>query len=152
MVLHHGWPYDIHTYADVAPLLASGGYRTIVPYLRGYGTTRFLSPDTFRNGQQAALAADIVALMDVLAIDKAIRRPSPPADPLHGLKPIYRRSASLVGSAFNARLNRVGEALPFHGAAKAERFARRRGPCLRTRRVRFEARIRSTDRNVATSR
>jgi hypothetical protein len=55
-----------------------------VPYPRGYGTTRFLSPDTFRNGQQAALAADIVALMDVLAIDKAIRRPSPPADPLHG--------------------------------------------------------------------
>jgi len=152
VVLHHGWPYDIHSYADVAPLLASGGYRTIVPYLRGYGTTRFLSPDTFRNGQQAALAADIVALMDVLAIDKAIRRPSPPADPLHGLKPRYRRSASLVGSAFNARLNRVGEALPFHGAAKAERFARRRGPCLRTRRVRFAARIRSTDRNVATSR
>ena len=59
-----------------------------VPYLRGYGTTRFLSPDTFRNGQQAALAADIVVLMDVLAIDKAIRRASPPADPLHGLKPI----------------------------------------------------------------
>ena len=76
VVLHHGWPYDIHSYADVAPLLASGGYRTIVPYLRGYGTTRFLSPDTFRNGQQAALAADIVALMDVLAIEhawKAIR-------------------------------------------------------------------------------
>ena len=76
MVLHHGWPYDIHSYADVAPLLASGGYRTIVPYLRGYGTTRFLSPDTFRNGQQAALAADIVALMDVLAVEhawKAIR-------------------------------------------------------------------------------
>jgi pimeloyl-ACP methyl ester carboxylesterase len=55
VVLHHGWPYDIHSYADVAPLLASGGYRTIVPYLRGYGTTRFLSPDTFRNeaGEQA---------------------------------------------------------------------------------------------------
>jgi pimeloyl-ACP methyl ester carboxylesterase len=82
VVLHHGWPYDIHSYADVAPLLASGGYRTIVPYLRGYGTTRFLSLDTFRNGQQAALAADIVALMDVLAIDQAVRRPSSPADPL----------------------------------------------------------------------
>ena len=70
--LLHGWPYDIHTYVDVAPLLASAGYRVIVPYLRGYGTTRFLSGETARNGQQAALAADIIALMDALKIDKAI--------------------------------------------------------------------------------
>src|SRR5205809_2449899 len=72
VVLLHGWPYDIHSYLDVAPLLASAGYRVIVPYLRGYGTTRFLSNDTVRNGQQSALAADVVALMDALAIDKAI--------------------------------------------------------------------------------
>ena len=55
VILLHGWPYDIHTYVDVAPLLAAAGYRVIVPYLRGYGTTRFLSIDTPRNGQQAAL-------------------------------------------------------------------------------------------------
>ena len=72
VVLLHGWPYDIHTYVDVAPLLASSGYRVIVPYLRGYGTTRFLSNDTIRNGQQSALAADTIALMDALGIDKAI--------------------------------------------------------------------------------
>jgi pimeloyl-ACP methyl ester carboxylesterase len=72
VVLLHGWPYDIHTYVDVAPLLASAGYRVIVPYLRGYGTTRFLSSDTFRNGQQSALAADVIALLDALAINKAI--------------------------------------------------------------------------------
>jgi pimeloyl-ACP methyl ester carboxylesterase len=70
--LLHGWPYDIHSYADVAPRLAAAGYRVIVPYLRGYGTTRFLSAETVRNGQPAALAADLVALMDALAIDKAI--------------------------------------------------------------------------------
>ena len=72
VILLHGWPYDIHTYVDVAPLLADAGYRVIVPYLRGYGTTRFLSPDTPRNGQQSAIAADIVALMDALGIGKAI--------------------------------------------------------------------------------
>ena len=66
VLLLHGWPYDIHMYVDVAPLLASAGYRVIVPYLRGYGATRFLSPQTPRNGQQAALAADIVAFMDAL--------------------------------------------------------------------------------------
>lgn len=71
VILLHGWPYDIHTYVDVAPLLASVGFRVIVPYLRGYGTTRFLSDATPRNGQQAALAADIVALMDGLRIGKA---------------------------------------------------------------------------------
>ena len=72
VILLHGWPYDIHTYVDVAPLLASAGYRVIVPYLRGYGTTRFLSGDTPRNGQQAVLAVDVIALMDALKIEKAI--------------------------------------------------------------------------------
>jgi pimeloyl-ACP methyl ester carboxylesterase len=72
VLLLHGWPYDIHSYVDVAPLLASAGYRVIVPYLRGYGTTRFLSGETVRNGQQSALAVDIVALMDALKIEKAV--------------------------------------------------------------------------------
>jgi pimeloyl-ACP methyl ester carboxylesterase len=72
VILLHGWPYDIHTYVDVAPLLASAGYRVIVPYLRGYGTTRFLSGDTPRNGQQSAIAVDIIAVLDALRIDKAI--------------------------------------------------------------------------------
>jgi pimeloyl-ACP methyl ester carboxylesterase len=72
VILLHGWPYDIHSYVDVAPLLASTGYRVIVPYLRGYGTTRFLSNETLRNGQPSALAVDTLALMDALKIDKAI--------------------------------------------------------------------------------
>lgn len=72
VILLHGWPYDIHTYIDVAPILASKGYRVIVPYLRGYGTTRFLSGATQRNAQQSALALDIIALMDALRIQKAI--------------------------------------------------------------------------------
>jgi pimeloyl-ACP methyl ester carboxylesterase len=72
VVLLHGWPYDIHSYVDVAPLLASAGYRVIVPYLRGYGTTRFLSSETFRNGQQSAVAVDVLALMNALKIQKAI--------------------------------------------------------------------------------
>ena len=72
VVLLHGWPYDIHSFVDVAPLLASAGYRVIVPYLRGYGTTRFLSSEPFRNGQPSALATDIIALMDALKIQKAI--------------------------------------------------------------------------------
>jgi pimeloyl-ACP methyl ester carboxylesterase len=71
VVLLHGWPYDIYSFVDVAPLLASAGYRVIVPYLRGYGTTRFLSNDTIRNGEQAVVAVDIVALMDALRIEKA---------------------------------------------------------------------------------
>jgi pimeloyl-ACP methyl ester carboxylesterase len=71
VVLLHGWPYDIHSFVDVAPLLASKGYRVIVPYLRGYGTTRFLASDTFRNGQQSVVALDIIALMDALKIQKA---------------------------------------------------------------------------------
>jgi pimeloyl-ACP methyl ester carboxylesterase len=72
VILLHGWPYDIHSYVDVAPLLASAGYRVIIPYLRGYGTTHFLSSETFRNGQQSAIAVDIIALMDALRIEKAI--------------------------------------------------------------------------------
>ncbi len=72
VILLHGWPYDIHTYVDVAPLLESAGYRVIVPYLRGYGTTRFLSSETLRNAQPSALAADIVAFMDALKIRQAI--------------------------------------------------------------------------------
>ncbi|MCV3738723.1 alpha/beta hydrolase [Rhizobium sp. TRM96647] len=72
VLLLHGWPYDIHSYVDVAPLLAAQGYRVIVPYLRGYGTTRFLSADAPRNGQQSALAADMIALMDALGIEQAI--------------------------------------------------------------------------------
>jgi pimeloyl-ACP methyl ester carboxylesterase len=72
VILLHGWPYDIHSFVDVVPTLASDGYRVIVPYLRGYGTTGFLSSETFRNGQQSAVALDVIALMDALKIEKAI--------------------------------------------------------------------------------
>lgn len=72
VILLHGWPYDIHSYNEVVPILVSKGYRVITPYLRGSGTTTFLSKDTFRNGQQTALASDIIALMDALKIDKAV--------------------------------------------------------------------------------
>jgi pimeloyl-ACP methyl ester carboxylesterase len=72
VVLLHGWPYDIHSYVDVAPALGAAGYRVVVPFLRGYGTTRFLSGDTMRNGQQAALAVDVIDLMDALRIQSAI--------------------------------------------------------------------------------
>ena len=71
VVLLHGWPYDIHSFVDVAPLLASKGYRVIVPYLRGYGTTRFLAADTFRNAQQSVVGLDVIALMDALKIKTA---------------------------------------------------------------------------------
>jgi pimeloyl-ACP methyl ester carboxylesterase len=72
VILLHGWPYDIYSFVDVTPLLASAGYRVIVPYLRGYGSTRFLSATTVRNGQQSVVAVDIIALMDALKIEKAI--------------------------------------------------------------------------------
>ncbi len=72
VILLHGWPYDIHAFVDVAPLLASQGYRVIIPYLRGHGTTRFLSSDTARNGQPSAVAVDIIALMDALKIHEAV--------------------------------------------------------------------------------
>jgi pimeloyl-ACP methyl ester carboxylesterase len=71
VVLLHGWPYDIYSFVDVAPLLASAGYRVIIPYLRGYGSTRFLSSETFRNGQPSVAAVDAIALMDALKIEKA---------------------------------------------------------------------------------
>jgi pimeloyl-ACP methyl ester carboxylesterase len=72
VILLHGWPYDIHSYTDTAALLAAKGYRVIVPHLRGHGTTTFLSADTFRNGQQAVVALDIIALMDALKIKQAV--------------------------------------------------------------------------------
>ena len=72
VILLHGWPHDIHSYTDVAPLLASAGHRTIVPHVRGCGTTRSLSDTTSRNGHQAAVALDTVAMMDALKIEKAI--------------------------------------------------------------------------------
>jgi pimeloyl-ACP methyl ester carboxylesterase len=72
VLLLHGWPYDIHSFDDVTPVLAAAGYRVIVPYLRGFGTTRFLSDDTFRNGEQGALALDAITLMDALEIESAI--------------------------------------------------------------------------------
>jgi pimeloyl-ACP methyl ester carboxylesterase len=72
VILLHGWPYDIHSYVEVSSLLADAGYRVLVPHLRGYGTTRFLSDATFRNGQQAALGVDLVDFMDALGIEKAI--------------------------------------------------------------------------------
>ena len=72
VILLHGWPYDIHAFAEVVPLLTGAGYRVIVPFLRGYGTTRFLASDTVRNGQQAVLAVDVIALMDALGIARAV--------------------------------------------------------------------------------
>jgi pimeloyl-ACP methyl ester carboxylesterase len=72
VILLHGWPHDIHSFADVAPILAAAGYRVIVPYLRGYGSTRIISPNTPRNGQQSIFAIDVIALMDALKIDKAV--------------------------------------------------------------------------------
>ncbi|WP_431968317.1 alpha/beta fold hydrolase [Actinacidiphila sp. bgisy160] len=72
VILLHGWPYDIHSYVDVAPLLAAEGYRVIVPHLRGHGTTRFLSPRAFRNAQQSVVALDVIALMNALGIEKAV--------------------------------------------------------------------------------
>ncbi|MQG94296.1 alpha/beta fold hydrolase [Pseudomonas sp. MN1F] len=72
VILLHGWPYDIHSFEDVAPTLAAKGYRVLVPYLRGYGETRFLSPDTPRNGQPSALASDVIAFMDALQVKHAV--------------------------------------------------------------------------------
>jgi pimeloyl-ACP methyl ester carboxylesterase len=70
VILLHGWPYDIHSFIDVTPILASAGYRVLVPYVRGYGETRFLSSETFRNGQPSAVAADLVNFMDALKLEK----------------------------------------------------------------------------------
>jgi hypothetical protein len=71
VLLLHGWPYDIYSFVDVAPALASAGYRVIVPYIRGYGSTRFLAGDTMRSGQPSAVAVDMIAFMDALKIDQA---------------------------------------------------------------------------------
>ena len=72
MLLLHGWPYDIHSYAEVVPPLAAAGYRVLVPYLRGYGATRFRSDHAMRNGQQSVLAVDAIALLDALGVDQAV--------------------------------------------------------------------------------
>ena len=72
VLLLHGWPYDIHSYAEVVPPLAAAGYRVLVPYLRGYGATRFRSDHAMRNGQQSVLAVDAIALLDALGVDQAI--------------------------------------------------------------------------------
>ena len=72
VILLHGWPYDVHSFVDVAPLLAAAGYRVIIPFVRGYGPTRFLSSTTPRNGQQAVLAFDVIALLDALKIQQAV--------------------------------------------------------------------------------
>jgi pimeloyl-ACP methyl ester carboxylesterase len=72
VVLLHGWPYDIHSFAEVTPALAAAGLRVLVPFVRGYGTTRFRADDTVRNGQQAAVALDVVAFLDALEIDRAV--------------------------------------------------------------------------------
>jgi len=96
VLLLHGWPYDIHSFAEVAPLLASEGYRVIIPYLRGYGTTRFLSDATSRNGQQSALGVDAITLMDALGIGEAIiggPTSSPPCGPA-GARPWCRSAAT----------------------------------------------------------
>jgi hypothetical protein len=98
VILLHGWPYDIHAFADVAPLLGSAGYRVIVPHLRGYGTTRFRSTDTMRNGQQSVVAVDIVALMDALKIPRAI---------FAGFRPDRDEAVRLVAH-FNDQLRKEG--------------------------------------------
>src|SRR5580704_16350224 len=72
VILLHGWPYDIHSFVDVAPLLAARGFRVLVPYVRGCGSTTFLSSSTFRNAQQGAVALDVIAFMDALKIEKAV--------------------------------------------------------------------------------
>ena len=120
VVLLHGWPYDIHSFADVVPLLTAAGNRVIVPYLRGFGTTRFLSDDTVRNGEQAALALDAIALMDALGIETAVRR----WVRLGSAKRRHRRCA-LAGPLQRARLR---ERLP-----DREPGSRRAAPAARGR-------------------
>jgi pimeloyl-ACP methyl ester carboxylesterase len=114
MILLHGWPYDIHSYVDVAPLLAAEGYRVIVPYLRGHGTTSFLSSTTFRNAEQAAIALDIIALMDALRIDKAVLAGfdwgSRTADIIAALWP--HRCKALVSTTGYLITNRDAQKLP----------------------------------------
>src|SRR5256714_14726556 len=107
VVLLHGWPYDIHSFVDVAPRLAQAGYRVIVPSLRGYGTTRFLSSTTPRNGQQSVIAGDILALMDALRIEQAILGGfdwgARAADTLAAPLPEGSKGAALATGARNSR-------------------------------------------------
>ncbi|GAB3987262.1 alpha/beta hydrolase [Actinoallomurus acanthiterrae] len=120
VVLLHGWPYDIHSYVDVAPLLAAEGYRVIVPYLRGHGTTRFLSSRTFRNAQQSVIALDIIALMDALKIEKAVLAGfdwgSRTADIIAALWP--ERCKALVSVTGYLITNREKNKLPLQPAAE----------------------------------
>ena len=146
MILLHGWPYDIYSFAEVAPLLAAAGYRVIVPYLRGYGSTRFLSADTPRNGQQAVVAVDIIALMDALKIDKAV---------LGGFD-WGARTANIIAALWPERMqgDGVGERLSDRQPAgeQARRCRRRRssrGGISSTSRP--SAAMRATKRTVTTS-
>jgi pimeloyl-ACP methyl ester carboxylesterase len=120
VVLLHGWPYDIHSYVDVAPLLAEEGYRVIVPHLRGHGTTRFLSHTTFRNAQQSVIALDIIALMDALKIEKATLAGydwgSRTADIIAALWP--QRCKALVSVTGYLITNRVANEQPLPPAAE----------------------------------
>ena len=93
VILLHGWPYDIHSFVDVAPLLAAAGYRVVVPYMRGYGTTRFLSPQTARNAEPAAVALDTIALMDALKIQQAVI----------GAFDLGARTANIIGALWPER-------------------------------------------------
>ena len=133
VILLHGWPYDIHSFVDVAPLLASAGYRVIVPYLRGYGTTRFLSADTPRNGQQSVVAIDVIALMDALKFRK------PPSEVLIGARGRPTSSRRFGRSAARPGLReRLPDRQPGSGqdAVAAERGAAMVVPilfCHRTR-------------------
>jgi len=114
VILLHGWPYDIHSYVDVAPLLASAGYRVIVPYMRGFGTTTFLSSETFRNAQQSVVALDVIALMDALNIEKAVLGGydigSRTADVIAALWP--QRCKALVSVSGYLITNRKAELMP----------------------------------------
>ena len=120
VILLHGWPYDIHSYVEVAPLLAAHGYRVIVPYLRGYGTTTFLSPRTFRNAEQAVFALDVLALMDALRIERAVLGGfdwgSRTADIIAALWP--RRCKALVSVSGYLITNREQQKLPLPPAAE----------------------------------
>src|SRR5262245_37146802 len=136
VILLHGWPYDIHSYVDVAPLLASAGYRVLVPYLRGYGATRFLSKETFRNGQQSAIAVDIIALMDALKIGKAIiggfdwgaRKAQSSQRPPSPLKatPMARHTWTPVPTPKNSRANTlIGSSRVASGTTRLKKRRRR---------------------------
>jgi pimeloyl-ACP methyl ester carboxylesterase len=122
VLLLHGWPYDIHSFVEVVPLLASAGYRVITPYLRGYGTTSFLSGETFRNGQPAALALDATALMDALGIDSAILAGfdwgARTADIVAALWP--RRCKALVSVSGYLIGSQQGNAMPLPPAAELQ--------------------------------